>query len=119
MQVWNSRCSATAPTWVDLESVDIENDTYYQAIQNADGTMDYTFSIPRPAGLHDLDAPWRVRILYAQFTRLDTPQQEAIDLSSADGTESNGYLRLGDTGFVKMGTSGWAVSVRYPLKQQQ
>lgn len=97
-------------TWVDLETVDIENDTYYQAVQNTDGTMDYTFSIPRPPGLHDLDAPWRIRILYAQFPRLDTPLQEAHNFSGADGTETDGHLKLGDTGFVKMGTSTWTVS---------
>lgn len=97
-------------TWVDLQTVDIENDTYYQAVKNADGTMDYTFSIPRPPGLLDLDAPWRIRILYAQFTHLDTPLQETHNFSGADGTEIDSYLKLGDTGFVKMGTSTWTVS---------
>ena len=97
-------------TWVDIESVDIENDTYYQAVQNANGTMDYTFSIPRPSGEHNLDAPWRIRILYAQFTRLDTPPQEAHNFSGADGTETDGYLQLGDTGFVKGWNSGWTVT---------
>jgi hypothetical protein len=47
-------------TWTDLETVDIENNTYYQGIQNADGTMDYAFSIPRPS--LDLNEAWRMRI---------------------------------------------------------
>lgn len=54
-------------TWVNLEAVDIEDDTYYQGVINADGSMDYSFSIPRPAGDHDLDAAWRVRVLYANL----------------------------------------------------
>ena len=53
--------------WVNLEAVDIEDDTYYQAVLNADGSMDYSFSIPRPVGQHDLDAAWRVRVIYANL----------------------------------------------------
>ena len=36
-------------SWTDLETVDLDNNTYYQGIQNADGTMDYTFNLPRPS----------------------------------------------------------------------
>lgn len=61
--------------WVNLEAVDIEDDTYYQGVINADGSMDYSFSIPRPADHHDLDATWRVRVLYANLP-LDSEGQE-------------------------------------------
>ena len=99
-------------TWVDLESVDIESDTYYQAVLNADGTMDYTFSIPRPAGQNDLDTPWRVRILYAQFPTTDTPIQEILNLSTADGMgpSPTNQVQIGDTEFVKHSQSAWTVS---------
>ena len=60
-------------SWVDLESVDIDSNSYYQAVQNANGTMDYAFSIPRPANQHDLDSPWRFRILHADFPCMDAP----------------------------------------------
>lgn len=50
----------TGGVWVDLESVNIAKNTYYQGLQNADGTMDYTFSIPRSA--LDLNESWRVRM---------------------------------------------------------
>ena len=91
-----------AGAWVDLESVDIESDTYYQAVLNADGTMDYTFSIPRPYGHHDLDAPWRVRILHAH--------QEVLNLSTADSVNSSGHLQIGDVGLIKRADSAWTVS---------
>lgn len=55
-QRWNNG------TWSDLESVDIGNHTYYQALRNADGTTDYTFSIHRPST--DLNQAWRVRVIY-------------------------------------------------------
>ncbi|MEY3897704.1 MAG: hypothetical protein RLZZ214_3225, partial [Verrucomicrobiota bacterium] len=48
--------------WADLESVDIANHAYYQALRNADGTTDYTFSIHRPST--DLNQAWRVRVMY-------------------------------------------------------
>ena len=53
--------------WVNLEAVNVEADTYYQAVLNANGSMDYSFSIPRPAGQHDLDTAWRVRVIYANL----------------------------------------------------
>ncbi|MGB0416820.1 MAG: hypothetical protein ACPGKS_08230, partial [Coraliomargarita sp.] len=96
--------------WVDLESVDIGNDTYYQSVQNADDTMDYAFSIPRPSGLVDLDASWRLRVIYADFPRLDTPLEEALSLSGADGSDNDGQLRFGDTGFTKLSDSAWSVT---------
>lgn len=46
--------------WSDLGIVDLDKNSYYQAVQNPDGTMDYTFSIPRPS--LDLNEAWRVRI---------------------------------------------------------
>ena len=54
-------------SWVNLEAVNVEADTYYQAVLNANGSMDYSFSIPRPAGQHDLDTAWRVRVIYANL----------------------------------------------------
>lgn len=51
----------TGSAWVDLEGVDIPGDTYYQANLNGDGSMDYVFTIPRPAA--DLEASWRIRII--------------------------------------------------------
>jgi autotransporter-associated beta strand protein len=55
-QRWNNG------TWSDLESVDIDNHSYYQALRNVDGTTDYTFSIHRPST--DLNNAWRVRVMY-------------------------------------------------------
>ena len=97
-------------TWIDLESVDIANHTYYQAIQNANGTMDYAFNVPRPAGAHDLESSWRIRILYAQFPRVDGPLEETLDLSGADSVTERGYLYYQDTQFVKHPNSAWTVN---------
>ena len=47
--------------WIPLESVDIDQNNYYQGVQNADGTLDCVFNIKRPS--QDLDDPWRIRIL--------------------------------------------------------
>ena len=47
--------------WVDLESVNVATHAYYQGLLNADGTMNYTFSIPRPST--DLNTTWRVRMI--------------------------------------------------------
>lgn len=47
--------------WVPLESVEIDQNNYYQGVRNSDGTMDCVFNIKRPS--HDLDDRWRVRIL--------------------------------------------------------
>ena len=58
-------------SWADLESVDIDNHTYYQALRNADGTTNYTFSVRRPTT--DLDDTWRVRVMY-----------EVVSLNAAD-----------------------------------
>lgn len=51
--------------WVDLESVDISANNYYQGAANADGSMDYIFSIPRPS--FSLDQAWRVRVVTGSF----------------------------------------------------
>ncbi len=64
-QRWNNG------SWTDLESVDISNHAYYQALQNADGTTDYTFSICRPTT--DLNDAWRARVMY-----------EVISLNASD-----------------------------------
>lgn len=50
-----------AGDWVYLESVNISDHDYYQGYLNADGTMDYAFSIQRLS--LDLDEAWRVRVL--------------------------------------------------------
>jgi len=47
--------------WVPLESVDINMNSYYQGVRNADGSMDCVFNIQRPSG--HLDDSWRIRIL--------------------------------------------------------
>jgi len=96
--------------WVNLEAVDVEADTYYQAVLNADGSMDYSFSIPRPAGQHDLDTAWRVRVIYANLPRVDSPLLECLDLASANSVVGRGYLWRGDTQFVKHPDSAWTVS---------
>jgi hypothetical protein len=46
---------------VDLESVNVVTHAYYQGLLNADGTMNYTFSIPRSST--DLNTTWRVRMI--------------------------------------------------------
>jgi len=47
--------------WVPLESVDLEQNDYYQAVQNAEGTLDCVFNVNRPS--KDLGSSWRVRVL--------------------------------------------------------
>lgn len=84
--------------WTDLESVDIGNNSYYQAIQNADGTMDYGFSIQRPSV--DLNAAWRVRVVATENVL------DAAGLSSV----TSGGLNRDDFGFRKSNISAWAVS---------
>ena len=96
--------------WGNLEAVDVEANTYYQAVLNADGSMDYSFSIPRPAGQHDLDAAWRVRVIYANLPRVDSPLLECLDLASANSVVGRGYLWRSDTQFVKHPDSAWTVS---------
>ena len=96
--------------WVNLESVDIDNDRYYQAVQNANGTMDYAFNVPRPSSAYDLDTPWRFRILYANFPRIDTPVQESLNLAAANELGLRGYLYRGDDKFMKHPDSAWTVS---------
>ncbi len=46
--------------WVSLEAVDIGRHSYYQGIQNCEGTMDCVFNIARPSS--NLEASWRIRI---------------------------------------------------------
>lgn len=47
--------------WTDLESVNIAANNYYQGVQNADGTVNYAFTIPRPS--LDLNEGWRIRVV--------------------------------------------------------
>lgn len=47
--------------WVSLESVNIEENNYYQGIRNTNGMMDCLFNINRPTT--DLEQSWRVRII--------------------------------------------------------
>jgi hypothetical protein len=49
--------------WDALESVDVEQNNYYQGIRNVDGSMDCLFNINRPS--KDLNESWRVRIVQA------------------------------------------------------
>ena len=53
--------AALLVNWIPLESVDIDQNSYYQGVRNADGSMDCIFNITRPS--HDLNDPWRIRIL--------------------------------------------------------
>ncbi len=46
--------------WTPLPDVTLDEHAYYQAYLNADGKLDYTFSIKRPTD--DLTESWRVRI---------------------------------------------------------
>ena len=97
--------------WVNLEAVDIEDDTYYQGVLNADGSMDYSFSIPRPSGQDDLDSAWRVRVIYANFPLLEnSPLEQCLNLNNADSVVNRSYLHLSDTQFVKDPISAWTVS---------
>ena len=47
--------------WVALESVDIDQNNYYQGYQDSKGTLDCVFNFDRPST--DLNRSWRVRIL--------------------------------------------------------
>ncbi|MDF7808621.1 hypothetical protein P4E94_14320 [Pontiellaceae bacterium B12219] len=47
--------------WADLEAVDLEQNSYYQGIRTADGTMDCLFNINRPSS--NLNESWRIRII--------------------------------------------------------
>ena len=47
--------------WVLLESVDLDQNAYYQGVLNAKGLLDCAFSIQRPS--RDLEESWRVRFL--------------------------------------------------------
>lgn len=96
--------------WVNLEAVDTEADTYYQAVLNADGSMDYSFSIPRPAGQHDLDSAWRLRVIYANLPTVDSPLVQWLDLGTANSVVGRGSLWFGDTQFVKHPDSEWTVT---------
>ena len=96
--------------WGNLEAVDIEDDTYYQAVLNADGTMDYSFSIPRPTGQHNLDTAWRVRVIYANLPRVDSHLVQWLSLNNANSVVGRGFLWRGDSQFVKHPDSAWTVS---------
>ena len=47
--------------WSWLESVSISGNDYYQGYQNANGKMDYAFTVNRPSA--NLNESWRIRIL--------------------------------------------------------
>ncbi len=76
-------------SWIDLESVDIDNHTYYQALRNADGTTNYTFSIPRPTT--DLSNAWRVRVIY-DVVSVSAENLDMLLLSPA--TKTTGSISL-------------------------
>jgi hypothetical protein len=75
--------------WVDLESVNLTANTYYQARLNADGTMDYTFSIPRPTS--ELKDAWRIRVV-SDLARGNTYEEWA----SQYGLEGTNIVRTAD-----------------------
>lgn len=47
--------------WVPLESVDMDQNSYYQGVRDANGLQDCVFNLIRPSG--DLSQSWRVRIV--------------------------------------------------------
>ena len=53
--------------WVPLESVDLEEHSYYQGIQDSGGTLDCVFNVDRPS--KDLNSSWRIRIVNADTSR--------------------------------------------------
>ncbi len=53
--------------WVSLESVDIDQNNYYQGYLDAEGTLDCAFNIDRPS--FDLNEPWRLRIIRDPMAR--------------------------------------------------
>jgi hypothetical protein len=94
--------------WNDLEGVDVSGNTYYQAVLHADGTMDYTFTIPRPTS--DLDAAWRCRILYVDMPTYAMPGYELLGPEDhIPCATSSSRLRRDDIGFKKDASSAWTV----------
>jgi len=52
--------SSDGVSWAPLPGVTLDEHAYYQGNYNAEGTMDYVFSVPRPS--LDLTAEWHVRV---------------------------------------------------------
>jgi hypothetical protein len=94
--------------WVDLESVDIQNDTYYQGVLNADGSMDYTFSIPRPS--LDLNEAWRVRVLHVNMPTHQLPGFELLGAGDFDAVSAATMLQRDDVGLRRYADSAWTVT---------
>ncbi|VGO12506.1 Arylsulfatase [Pontiella desulfatans] len=53
-------------SWVPLETADVTENDDYQGVQNADGTMDVVFNMPRPSS--GLNESWRIRIVSGSAT---------------------------------------------------
>jgi len=52
--------SSDGTNWSNLSNVSLDEHAYYQGYYNADGTMDYVYSVPRPS--FDLSASWHIRV---------------------------------------------------------
>jgi len=89
-------------TWVNLESVDIDNHTYYQALQNSDGTTDYTFSVHRLS--MDLEEAWRVRVIYEVISHNADDLQMLLLLPESEATGSVTLL-VNSPGLVDLAVS--------------
>lgn len=50
--------------WITIGSEAAPSESYYQGYQNAEGKIDYTFSIPRPST--DLSESWQLRVSYEE-----------------------------------------------------
>jgi hypothetical protein len=98
--------------WVDYETAALEENRYYQAVMNADGTMDYTFSIPRPS--LNLGEAWRVRL--ARFKLHENPDfpDQAVLVSQLENTHSAGLQYTGGGG---PNNSGLGQSFRFAAPQ--
>jgi hypothetical protein len=53
--------------WVPFESEGLEEHSYYQGIQDSEGTLDCVFNMDRPS--KDLSSSWRIRIVNADTSR--------------------------------------------------
>ena len=52
--------SSDGASWSPLSGVTLDEHAYYQGYYNAEGTMDYVFSVPRPTT--NLAASWHIRV---------------------------------------------------------
>ncbi|MDF7823569.1 sulfatase-like hydrolase/transferase [Pontiellaceae bacterium B12227] len=70
--------------WVPLETADVNENNDYQGVQNADGSMDVVFNMPRPSS--DLDKSWRIRIVSGSATDVQGSYADWIHGFGLNGT---------------------------------